>query len=464
MRRDLWWCDLLKRIKADQVQLGMYVRKFEGSWFLHPFWWARFVVRTERALMRIRDSGVDLWIDSEKGVDLAVTADPVSAARPTPQPAPTRASPTRPAAPAPFPDRGYQGRWVAPQRNPTRSNPVKAPVAPAAFGKADKVRAQALAQRSTQVVRDLFSDNLAAGTAPAGKILSVVDDIASTLEQNSSAFISVTRLKSKDDGLYTHSIAVCALMIGLARELGLAPSEVQALGTAGLLHDVGKVRIDDALLRKDDALTDAELVELRRYPQFGFDLLAQEDGLPPVTRDVVLHHQERLDGSGYPFGSKGEAISQASRMAAICDTYEMLTSTSSGGPKGMPAAEAIAAIYAMDQTLDSALLFKFMRSIGVFPARMVVRLRSNRLAIVLPSQGEGRRTMARAFYSTIETRFIDYADVALSDSLADDQAVSVENPTRWFTGSWETMAAAIVAGKPIATSRPEAAAADEPVR
>jgi HD-GYP domain-containing protein (c-di-GMP phosphodiesterase class II) len=434
----------------------MHVRKFEGSWFVHPFWWARFTVRTEKALARIRESGVDLWIDSDKGADLAVTADPA----PKPQTAPGR-----PAPPAPFPDRGYQSRWATPSAGhpPVRTTPVKTPVAPTAFGKADKVRAQALAQRSTQVVRDLFNDNLATGTAPVGKILSVVDDIASTLEQSSGAFISVTRLKSKDDGLYTHSVAVCALMIGLARAIGLPPREVQALGTAGLLHDVGKVRIDDALLHKSDALTDAELVELRQYPQFGFDLLAQEDGLPPVTRDVALHHQERLDGSGYPFGSRAEDISQAARIAAICDTFETLTSASSGR-KGMRAADAVAAMYAMDQALDGPLLFKFMRSIGVFPARIVVRLRSNRLAIVLPSQGDDRRTMARAFYSTIETRFIDYADVALSDSLADDQAVSVETPARWFTGNWETMAAAIVAGKPTAASKAGEVVAGEPAR
>ena len=450
---------MLKRIEADQVQLGMYVRKFEGSWFQHPFWWARFVVRTEQALARIRDSGVDMWIDSDKGVDLAPKADPMPASRSVPH-----VTPAPPPPPSPFANRPHQSRWADPSpfRAPTRAAPVKTPVAPAAFGKADKARAQALAQRSTQVVKELFKDNLTTGTAPAGKILSVVDDIASTLEQNSNAFINVTRLKSKNDGLYTHSVAVCALTIGLAREHGLKPDEVQALGTAGLLHDVGKVRIDDALLRKADAgshaLSDAELVELRQYPQFGFDILAQEDRLPPVTRDVVLHHQERLDGSGYPFGNRAEQISLAARMAAICDTYETLTSAADGR-KAMPAAEAVAAMHAMDQTLDGALLFKFMRSIGVFPARMVVRLRSNRLAIVLPSQGEDRRTMVRAFYSTVETRFIDYADTALSDSLADDQAVSVEIPTRWFTGNWETMAAAIVAGKPIPATKPGAEAA-----
>lgn len=437
---------MLKRINADQVQLGMYVRKFEGSWFHHPFWWARFTVRTENAIERIRGSGLDLWIDSRKGMDLVEAAEPLPPARPAPSPVLNRQAPPRDR-----PDYAYQRMLIepAPFRGAARAGQFRKLVAPAAFGKADKVRAQALAQRSTQVIKLLFKDCVTEGSIPAGQILSVVDDIASTLEQNSSAFINVTRLKSKDDGLYTHSVAVCAMMIGLAREVGLSPDEVQALGTAGLLHDVGKVRIGDALLQKPDALTDAELVEMRQYPRFGFDLLEQEEGLPPVTRDVVLHHQERLDGSGYPFGSRGEQISQAARMAAICDTFETLTSATNGG-KALSGADAIAAMHAMDQVLDGALLFKFMRSIGIFPPKMLVRLRSNRLALVLPSQGDERRTTVRAFYSTIETRFIDYADVALSDRLSDDQAVSVEIPTRWLAGNWETIAAAIFTGKPIA--------------
>ena len=450
----VWGGTLLKRIDADQVRPGMYIRKFDGSWFRHPFWWARFTVRTPETIERIRDSGVDVWIDTAKGTDLAEDAVPAAAGAP-----PSRAASAPPPPPQrERPDYLRQRAWMdAPRRSAARPHQFKPLAAPAAFGRADKARAEALAQRSTKVVKALFTDCLTGGGAAPGQILSVVDDIASTLEQNSSAFLTVTRLKSRNDSLYTHSVAVCAMMIGLARELGLPTVHVHALGTAGLLHDIGKVRIDDALLQKSEPLTDAELVELRQYPSHGFDMLAEEAGLPPVVRDVALYHQERLDGSGYPFACKGDDISQASRMAAICDTFETLTS--SDGGKGLTASDAITQMYAMDQALDGAILFKFMRSIGVFPPRMVVRLRSNRLAIVMPSQGEDRRTIVRAFYSTTEARFIDYADAALSDSLSDDQAMSVEVPTRWFAGNWETMAAAICAGKPIPALTAGAAAA-----
>jgi len=86
---------MLKRINADQVQLGMYVRKFDGSWFHHPFWWARFTVQTENASERIRGSGLDLWIDSHKGVDLVEAAEPPFPARPAQKPVVSQQAPPR---------------------------------------------------------------------------------------------------------------------------------------------------------------------------------------------------------------------------------------------------------------------------------------------------------------------------------------------------------------------------------
>ena len=437
---------MLKRIEAGEVRLGMYIAGFEGSWLQHPFWWAKFVVKTDKKLARLRNGSVGVIIDTSKGEDLPPVERPRAAPAPVAhlspmQPAQKFAAPRMAVEPAP-----YIRQASAPAR-------VQAPTA---FGKADKVRATALAQRSTEVVKALFSDCQLGRAIPTAKILSVVDDIASTLELNSGAFLNVTRLKSKNDASYTHSIAVCALMIGLARELGLPPGEVQALGTAGLLHDVGKVSLDEALLRKVDDLNEAERIELRRHPELGHEALSKEAGLPPVALDVCLHHHERRDGSGYPFGLAGDQVSRAARMAAICDTYESMTSN---GPMGgqLAPADAVAAIQAQEGAFDTSLLFKFMRSIGVFPAGTLVRLRSNRLAMVLPSAGDDRRPLVRAFYSTAETRFITYADAVLSESLTDDQAISEERADRWFREDWGVMCADILRSKALAPARATAA-------
>jgi HD-GYP domain-containing protein (c-di-GMP phosphodiesterase class II) len=435
---------MLKRIAPDQVTLGMYVRKFEGNWFYHPFWRARFVVRSEAQLVRIRDAGLHVLIDTDQGADL-----------PEPSSAETPKSPLR----RPFVVDEVRRRPTPPPVQPSAARtPARPVVAPRAFGKADKARATALAQRSTKVVKALFENCQHGQSVSAASILSVVDDIATTLEQNSAAFINVTRLRSKDDAIYTHSIAVCALMIGLGREAGCAPAMIQAMGTAGLLHDVGKVVIDDSLLNKTGTLTEAEIAELRKHPQSGHSILLDERDLPYTVRDVCLNHHERLDGSGYPFGVRGENISQATRIASICDVYDAMTSGRSD-TRGKSPVEAITELDASDGEFDGALLFKLMRSIGVFPTGKLVRLRSNRLAIMLPPSADERLPLARAFYATIDTAFVEYEDVVISDRLSDDQAVNAEDPARWFGGDWSAMRARIEAGKPTAAPASERSAA-----
>lgn len=423
------------RISADQARLGMYIHGFDGSWVSHPFWRARFLIETQEDLDRVRAGGTDLFIDIDKGVGPASERPALSrSALPTsgvvPLRAPQRAPFGRPTGP--------MGQVLAPRRI----------VAPPAFGKADRTRAVALARRSTAVVKALFEDCRLGRAVPTGEILAVVQDISDTLAQNGAAFASVTRLRSKDDGTYTHSVAVCALMISLGHEAGLSAAEVQDLGTAGLLHDIGKVSIDDAILQKAGELTAAEQVEMRRHPSLGHAILTEEPGLPAVALDVCLHHHERLDGSGYPFGLRDEAISQAARIAAICDVYDAMTSDRVY-KKGLLPGDALTWMDEADGQFDPALLFRFMRSIGVYPAGRLVRLRSNRLAVILPAGGQNRRPVARAFYATVDNHFTPYEDTLLGDGRGEDQAVSLEDPRKWFAIDWHKMSKSILKGADI---------------
>ncbi|WP_267382428.1 MULTISPECIES: HD-GYP domain-containing protein [unclassified Sphingomonas] len=421
-----------RNIRPDQVELGMYVDAFDGSWLAHPFWKAGFLVRSDAERTKLRGAGVGVIIDTAKGIN--VEDDQGS----EPQP---RLAAALPRALHAAPARRPVHQWAP--AAPSRIGAVARP----AFGRADKVRAIALAERSTKVVKALFEDHRLGREVPASIILPVVDEIVETLEENISAFISVTRLKDKDDETYTHSVAVCALMISLARAAGASTPEIQALGLAGLLHDIGKVMIDDAILTKKGELTDDEIREIRRHPELGHALLSTDD-LPPVALDVCLHHHERIDGSGYPFGLTGDAVSQAARMAAICDVYDAMTSDRAYR-KGMAPNVALAHMDTTASEFDAVVLFQFMQGIGVFPPAKLVRLRSNRLALILPTKKENRLPIARAFYSTIDTAFVSYEDVVLSDSFADDQAVSAEDPANWFVVDWAVMSQQIVNGKPI---------------
>ncbi len=386
----------------------MYVHSVAGGWLSHGFWRSRLLIASHEDLKRIRATNSDIVIDTAKGRDVA----------------PVRPAPTPPSA--------------AHMRASGR------------FGRADQARAVELAQRSKAVVTAMFADCRLGKGVPAADILAVVDDIASSLN-NIAAFVSVTRLKAQDDQTYTHSVAVCALMISLARELGYPADEVRNLGMAGLLHDIGKSMVSPDILLKAGPLDDAETIEMRRHPSQGHDILSASVGVPPVALDVCLHHHERLDAQGYPFGLKEDAISTATRMASICDVYDAMTSIRPYSPSKSPL-EAVTEMELADGFFDRALLFRFMGSIGVYPAGKLVRIMGDRLAITLPHNHNGMGPVFRTFYSTVETRFLREQDVILSEGLADGTTVIAEDPGSWFSEPWAVMSARIMAGGNAARS------------
>lgn len=421
------------RIKPEQARIGMYVHGFAGNWLSHPFWRGHFMIASDDDLLRVRNGGTDIFIDATKGFSVS----------PTESPAAQEAILVTRAAP------GMRQMPPVTSTPPPPKRPSRRVVSPPAFGKADEARAAALAQRSTKVVKALFDDCRLGRSIQTPQILEVVRDIADTLERSGTAFASVTRLRTKDDYTYTHSVAVCALMISLAREIGMAPDAVRDLGTAGLLHDIGKLQIDEAILRKADGLDIEERAHIARHPELGHAMLSVETGLPAAALDVCLHHHERLDGSGYPFGLDQTSITPAARIAAICDVYDAMTSHRPYR-RGMPPIEAITMMAGTSGHFDQDLLFRFMRSIGVFPTGKLLRLRSNRLAVVLPAARPDCLPVVRAFYDTVGTQFIEYVDAAVSDRPEDDQAVSQEDPAVWFSNEWTEMSVQIITGSPLA--------------
>lgn len=411
-----------RQIRPEDVRLGMYVCGFGGSWFSHPFWRAKFVVETAQDLARIHESGVAHVI-----IDDALGLGGVGEAGPAQPPS----SPSQPLAIQPPRIRKSSGSTAARARE--HWDEVEK-----ARDREDRQRARALVTKSMKVLRGAFADVRLGRAIRMDDVSEIVDEVVGTVERGPRTLLEVLRLKQKSEYTYLHSVAVCTLMVNAARHMGKDEKERRDYGLAGLLHDLGKMGIPDAILNKEGRLTDAEFLAVRDHPEHGYQALVQSPNIPEAALDVCRHHHEKMDGSGYPFGLPADAISLVARLGAVCDVYDALTSERVYKEAWSPV-EALAAMWSWEGHFDRKLLFTFMQSIGVFPPGMLVQLRSNRLALVLENKRRNTRPRVLAFYATRDRTFIAPEEVIIQDNLANDSIVAAVEPEDWGFGNWATM-------------------------
>lgn len=401
---------MLKKIPTSQAELGMFLQSMEGSWLSHPFWKTRFLLKEASDLEALKRSGVPfIWIDVVKGMDVLeslATADEAPAIE-------------LPAAPAP----------AAPQ--PPAPTPIAAklpPPKPRSF--ADELeQAAQLMQKSKKQVVSMFNEARLGRAIKSEECLPVVEDITGSVWRNPSALISLARLKTRDDYTYMHSVAVCAMMVALAKQLGLSEAEQRAAGLAGLLHDVGKMLMPLEILNKPGALTDPEFAVMRSHPARGYEALKASGAFDENVLDVCLHHHEKMDGGGYPHRLKADQITLFSRMGAVCDVYDAVTSNRPYKSPWDPAA-SIARMAQWQGHFDPKVFQAFVVSIGIYPVGTLVKLHSGKLAVVI-DQNPGKLTapIVRVFFSTKSNLPIEVHDVDLAQ--ANDKVISREDPNAW---------------------------------
>jgi len=391
---------MLKKISTQSVRIGMFIQGFDGNWLSHPFWKSRFVIDDAEDLARVRQSGVSgVWIDTSKGLDVP---GPPGAA---PPPVPAVACEPPPAVAA-VPVLGCSVR--------------------------DELqRAAKLINRSKKAVTELFQEARLGNAINIEGCMPLVADISESLARNSSALLGLARLKHKDEYTYLHSVAVCALMLSLARQLGLDEERAREAGLAGLLHDVGKMAMPLEVLNKPGSLTDAEFAIMRSHPERGHAMLLATGSLPESALDVCLHHHEKYDGSGYPGHLAGEAISLLARMGAVCDVYDAITSNRPYKQAWNPA-ESLARMAQWTGHFDTRVFHALVRTVGIYPLGSLVRLESGRLGVVVDLLPDKLTTpVVRVFFSAKNRAAIVQQEVDLSRPGSNDRILSREDPAEW---------------------------------
>ncbi|MGQ3211285.1 MAG: HD-GYP domain-containing protein [Shinella sp.] len=189
----------------------------------------------------------------------------------------------------------------------------------------ERRRTQETVTQAASALRNSF-DAVRSGNLQIDTLGPVAGEISERIDASPEVFLKVTRLKTKDEGTYVHSLAVSALMMKLAGLLDYDEDMVRELGVAGLLHDVGKLMIPNAILNKTGSLEAEERRVVRNHPEVGYRLLKEQGNVSELTLDICRFHHEMLDGSGYPLGLKAEQLSPEIRLATVCDVFEALTS------------------------------------------------------------------------------------------------------------------------------------------
>ncbi len=395
---------MLKKINVKQLVVGMYLKEFCGSWMDHPFWRNSFVITDPKDVERILASNItEVWIDSSKGLDIAAGETAVS-------------------------EEESEARVDAELSRAAEAQRETAPV-PAAeeFARAAKICAQ-----SKLAVTSMFQEarmGKAVDTANAQKL---VEEINDSVSRNPGALISLARLKTADDYTYMHSVAVCALMIALSKQLGLSEQETRRAGIAGLLHDLGKALMPMEVLNKPGKLTDEEFAIIKKHPAEGHRLLLGNSGADEMMLDVVLHHHEKIDGTGYPKGLKGEEISLFAKMGAVCDVYDAITSNRPY-KAGWPPSESLRKMAEWAKGhFDQRVFQAFVKSLGIYPIGSLVRLESGRLGLVIDqSEKSLLAPCVKVFYSTHSQARILPEIIDLSRPGCHEKIAGREDPAKW---------------------------------
>jgi len=396
-----------KRIPVQSLTLGMYIDGFCAPWMEHPFWRNHFVLSDPEDIERIRNSNVrEVWIDTSKGLDLALdntgqsdVARATSAEAVVQEP-PSIATPARDTAPTTTEE--------------------------------EYLRAAKICAKSMQVMVEMFEEARLGRRVDTELAQHLVQEIWDSVLRNQAAIINLARLKTADNYTYMHSVAVCALMVRLALQLELDEEQTRSAGIGGLLHDLGKAMTPPEVLNKPARLTEAEFTLIKAHPVDGYKMLVDTPELNATVLDVVLHHHEKTDGTGYPDGQKGDAISLLAKMGAVCDVYDAITSDRPY-KKGWDPSEAIRRMAGWTQGhLDAQVFQSFVKSTGIYPTGSLVRLTSGRIGVVVAQNADALlKPVVNIFFSTKSgLRIPSYAvNLALPD--CKEKIMAREDPQKW---------------------------------
>lgn len=247
-------------------------------------------------------------------------------------------------------------------------------------------------------VLDAFQHTIRAleleGKADLQQVDALVAELADSVGRNRDALLWLSHLRKTHEDTYDHALNVSVHAMIFARFLCMSDHEVHAMGVAGLLHDVGNIRLNAAILKYPGRLQPQHLAHIQTHVAHGLALLSESEGLDRNVAQIIAQHHERTDGSGYPRGLKNEQIGLCAEAAGLVDSYCAMIAARPYRA-AMSAQEALETLHReSDRRFRASLVDQFLQCIGLYPTGCIVELNTGEVAVVI-QQNQIRRLQPR---------------------------------------------------------------------
>lgn len=346
------------KITVDRIKPGLYVR-LPVKWNEHPFLFNSFKLKTQEQIDIIKHLGIQhVYIDPNQSDCAPLPAVEKSEVKEVKQD---------------NIDTEAQKMWDEKQARIDKLNAYRRRV----------ISCEKDFERSLSQLRSVMSKIRNRPETAISEATAMVQDIVDKLMSDDNVTLHLMNGKNDFEDIYFHSLNVSILAMMIAKSKGLESEEIKSIAFGALFHDIGKIKIPTAILRKTTRLSEPEENYLKLHPKYGLDMADAIEDFPESTKKIIYQHHEMLDGSGYPDGIKGEQIDSAAQIIALANAYDNLCHGNIVSEQKIPY-KALSYLYKNQKHLyNQDNLNVLIKLMGVYPPGTVVKLSNNMVGLVI---------------------------------------------------------------------------------